>query len=424
MFNTWRHDKFKLDPASTGTFQPHTSWPCTIFFRYGAATTGKDVPKPSGKEGWWGHEQLLAQQAQVMEMHEFIFPGRPAIYEFDHSSGHLKKAETGLVVSSMNVKFGGKQPMMHESLLTADSIGPNEAVLWENPSPPPTVPRWSKTAVAGWDRRVFTLKPGDVQQMVFTKDCPPLHYDPNFDRKLLLGQPVGKSQVAWLRGCHVDGMTDAGIPETGSGVAATPRAAPIQGDGPDALDPVFDASTDTSMDAHAPLDCTNVDWQAAIKSAMATKSYWKVLYACRDFATYPSLLTTLVLKSGDLLVLSPKYHPEVAGAGIEFCWGMSKKGFRKANGELGPSKCTDKTLHDRVRASLRLVKEGNVYAFYRLARRYRQVYLSGEQYEGFEGIKALVRKYKSHRNILDSHSSLLAMHLTIGSQSEENELDF
>jgi hypothetical protein len=190
------------------------------------------------------------------------------------------------------------------------------------------------------------------------------------------------------------------------------------------LNPVFDASTDTGMVAPVPRDCTSVDWQAGIKSAMETKSLWKVLQACRDFATYPSLLSTLVHGSGDILLLSPKCHPEVAGAGVEYCWGMSKKGFRKANGELGPGKCTDKNLHERVRTSLGLVKEDNVYAFYRLARRYRQVYLSGEKYEGFAGIKDLVRKYKSHRNILDSHSSLLAMHLTVGSQSEENDLDF
>ena len=48
------------------------------------------------------------------------------------------------------------------------------------------------------------------------------------------------------------------------------------------------------------------------------------LHDLRDFKNERTALQHTVEKRGHILVLSPKFHPEVAGVGIEYSWGMPK----------------------------------------------------------------------------------------------------
>jgi hypothetical protein len=47
--------------------------------------------------------------------------------------------------------------------------------------------------------------------------------------------------------------------------------------------------------------------------------------------------------------MSPKGHPELAGKGIEFSWGVSKKHFRKINN------CVGKDLHNSTLKSFTVI---------------------------------------------------------------------
>ena len=44
-----------------------------------------------------------------------------------------------------------------------------------------------------------------------------------------------------------------------------------------------------------------------------------------DFINEMTLLQYQAQKLGVSIDCSPKYHPEIAGEGIEFCWGLTKK---------------------------------------------------------------------------------------------------
>ena len=48
-----------------------------------------------------------------------------------------------------------------------------------------------------------------------------------------------------------------------------------------------------------------------------------------DFKIEKPALQHTVEGRGHLLLLSPKFYPEVAGVGIEYSWGMSKFKFRR-----------------------------------------------------------------------------------------------
>ena len=50
---------------------------------------------------------------------------------------------------------------------------------------------------------------------------------------------------------------------------------------------------------------------------------------CSDFREETGAMETLILDEGHLCLFSPKGHPEIAGAGIEYDWGVSKKSLGK-----------------------------------------------------------------------------------------------
>ena len=50
---------------------------------------------------------------------------------------------------------------------------------------------------------------------------------------------------------------------------------------------------------------------------------------CHDFREEIGAMENLVLSRGHICLFSPKGHPEIAGAGIEYDWGVSKKSFAR-----------------------------------------------------------------------------------------------
>ncbi|CAM9602069.1 unnamed protein product, partial [Chrysoparadoxa australica] len=51
----------------------------------------------------------------------------------------------------------------------------------------------------------------------------------------------------------------------------------------------------------------------------------EVLGGCSDFAGEKGRLQKLLESKGHILLMSPKFHPELAGVGIEYTWGMAKE---------------------------------------------------------------------------------------------------
>ncbi|CAM9278484.1 unnamed protein product, partial [Ectocarpus sp. 12 AP-2014] len=83
-----------------------------------------------GKDGYWGYDQFEEQVEDVMDVLEHTDPDMQIVFEVDHSSGHGKQREDGLHVSNMNVKYGGKQKVLRDSVMTEESLGPEEAKMY------------------------------------------------------------------------------------------------------------------------------------------------------------------------------------------------------------------------------------------------------------------------------------------------------
>lgn len=121
----------------------------------------------SGKsdDGWWDAEKMVAQTKKAIDIFNKAFPGDIAVFAFDNSSGHACKAKDALVANRMNLRPGGKQPLMH-------------ATKWGN---------------------------GVCQSMVFLAD------DKNWDTDIpispeLVGQPKGIKRVLQERGLWTEGL--------------------------------------------------------------------------------------------------------------------------------------------------------------------------------------------------------------------------
>ena len=129
---------------------------------------------------------------------------------------------------------------------------------------------------------------------------------------------------------------------------------------------------------------------------MLSGSY--VLGNCDDFKKEKGAMEELVQSKGHIVIFSPKGHPEIDGAGIEFDWGVSKKIFRRENNH------EPKHSERDVRSSLQKVSLTIAYHTSRKVRSYMKAYVS-DSGESQLLIEKFVKIHKCHRNILDQETS-------------------
>ena len=108
---------------------------------------------------------------------------------------------------------------------------------------------------------------------------------------------------------------------------------------------------------------------------------------------------------GVALILTPKTHCEIAGVGIEYCWGYSKFHFWKNNN------CVVANLEKNVGQSLKKITMQKARKFARKARDYKCVYrlhALGELDDiGFVKIERMVKEANTHRCSLDQEYSFI-----------------
>jgi len=85
------------------------------------------MPRPTKR----AHTSQLATQAKKeklqkdhdsIQIFQMAYPNEIAVFAFDNSSGHACKAPDALVASRMNFHPGGKQPIMHDTILQNGTV--------------------------------------------------------------------------------------------------------------------------------------------------------------------------------------------------------------------------------------------------------------------------------------------------------------
>ena len=146
-------------------------------------------------------------------------------------------------------------------------------------------------------------------------------------------------------------------------------------------------------------------------SEMKGEDMRKALAECSDFKSEVGALERSVIERGHILLMSPKAHPELAGLGIEYCWGKAKSDFRRNNAMDATRGTVVEDLHKRTVKSLMGIDVLRVRRFARKTREYMRAYarvhgLFGwhserDRLAGHEAVEKFVKKARTHRCILD-----------------------
>jgi len=116
-----------------------------------------------------------------------------------------------------------------------------------------------------------------------------------------------------------------------------------------------------------------------------------------------------VLSRGHLFQKSPKGHPELAGGGVEYCWGKSKIHFRRSKKDR-KGKNLEALIRESVSASN--LKLSTVRKFARKAADMRRIYKKYKNNEkmnlaDYEVVERLYKICKAHRSALDQFTSFI-----------------
>ena len=137
--------------------------------------------------------------------------------------------------------------------------------------------------------------------------------------------------------------------------------------------------------------------------------------ACRRPSSEIGALTKLIHDEGHICLFCAKGHPEIAGLGIEYDWGVSKKIFRKTNDQVASH------MQRFLDAALDAITLTVARRTARRARLYMRAYKTGKAHS-HDLIEKFVKIHKCHRNILDQESKYLDK-LVMLCQAAEFKLD-
>ena len=281
----------------------------------------------------------------------------------------------------MGAKYGGKKAPMHSSVITEGCTGDQAAQMYSKDTGSDGKV-YSLTYQPGYKLIDLKLPVGATQNLVFQAGDPPPFYDltaPEKDTagttkkgkdKIIegfVGKPKGLKQILWERGLYHDKMV-------------------------------------LKVGADDP------------KGRNETFSMVHTMASCADFKAEVGALTKVVRARGHIAIFSPKAHPEVAGAGVEFDWGISKKWFRR-NNTYKP-----KETEGLVRASLAAVTMLMAKKTARRARTYLRAYRNPDALS-YSLIEKFVKLHKTHRNILDQETAYLEKMVELCSEIKK-EADF
>jgi len=83
----------------------------------------------ANNDGYWTSYHMAIQLEDCVDCLKILYPGYDFLFLFDHSQGHSKKRVGVLQASSANLKFGGEQPLMRDTVITEGCLGPFNPML-------------------------------------------------------------------------------------------------------------------------------------------------------------------------------------------------------------------------------------------------------------------------------------------------------
>jgi hypothetical protein len=362
------------------------------------------------KEGFWNYNNMAIMTEDLVDCLQVLYPVHDIMLYFDQSSGHCRKRHDGLNIVGMNGDWGGAQQKMRDTRIIEGCLGPypnrtltvgdfQSLVFTEQDFGPVHMKKNQNRADRKYDREIGRKRKRKSKNQLMKELIETKGYNPTrqYTRKQIeqtatefgmdldeevgevlegwIGKPKGMYQILWERGW----------------IDATKRFSDYSNDGK-----TYEKDENGEiMPLYLPL-CLRY-----------------LLSQCSDFKCEVTALEDLAARlstasSTVRIKYTPKYHCEIAGEGIEYAWGLSKRFYRALplTRKRGIA-----NFRRSVRESVDAVTIENVRKFGGKVRRYMLAYLhyDNRSNEDSEDKKAtyletenFVKKTsKCHRSVAD-----------------------
>ena len=364
----------------------------------------------------------MEQAIDCMDCMDVLYPHLQWALMVDHSSGHAAYAPDALKAakSSIGKYYGGAKGKVRDTVVPAGSRGTLEF----------------KDGMA---------QEGEIQHSVFKDTDPPPFYEPNAHKTLHVIEYKARNQptiYAGLTDVEVDALYPQGAPPADNDDDAA--AAAVQ-DGDHVPVPAKKEKKKTRTKGL--MDRMHQDMVAGVKykrriiipyvgkAKGLLQLLWERGFDTRGkkmdddidaqgnvvsrglmhtmanlpvYLTEKSSLEKALVERGRILVMTPKYHPELAGIGIEYTWGKAKLEFRGRINDKIPKNLRANTMK-ALGPDINTL--GCMHAFARRCRDFMFGYMMTEEaikndtnlanLTGYALCQAMSKVRKCHRNILD-----------------------
>ena len=265
---------------------------------------------------------MIIQLEDCIDVLKHLYPSYTFVFLFDHSNGHDRLRPNGLNLNKINVRFGGKQPKMRDSVLTSMSFGP-------------------------FHKKDSKLQPGDTQHMQFSKTDDPPFYFSDTDRDTqkydtLTGQEriKEKTKEMLVRELVASGMKDIRCSKQKLQDYAKQRGISLTyvkkvvvegyvGKPKGALQILYERGwIDIQKWNQYSVKGRGLEIEEALP-VTEILSLKILMQKQEDFVGEVTLLQYHASLLGAILDRSPKCHPELAGEGIEYAWAFAKLFYRR-----------------------------------------------------------------------------------------------
>ena len=271
----------------------------------------------ANNDGFWNGFHMSLQFEDVVDCLMVLYPEFEFVFLFDHSQGHARKRNGALNAFQMSKTFGGAQPVMRDTTILSDTgfLGPHS-------------PR---------------LNVGDVQSLVFKpEDCGPWYLSPEAREHQRHDRPTGKwKRQERSKKMLVDALAAAGVTiqqqrnhtKKELQVFATRNG----------VDLFEDREQVIAGWEGQPKGLMQVLWERGLIDTSSLEQYTlhgrknpitgelnlqfslhHILANCSDFKDEETALEHLGTQLGVTVRLTPKFHAELAGEGVEYSWAHSK----------------------------------------------------------------------------------------------------
>jgi hypothetical protein len=409
----------------------------------------------ASKGGYWNSFHMAIQLEDAVDCLKILRPGFVFVFLFDHSQGHARKKDQALDANAMSRSFGGVQPKMRCTMLTAGCLGPfphtlnvgdQQSMIFEADHPGP----WWLVSTELCDKRRQDYPDGrskivprtrvelakalleganitveSSRTLIELKEYARMHGIPVTREKIIVtegwqGKQKGLLQVLWERGWIDTSQCKASKDKDGNTIINT---------------------SPYTLNGKRNLITGEVNELMSLRHLMAK---------CPDFMEEETALQFLGSQLGIEVMLTPKFHCEFAGEGIEYCWAHAKAKMRRTPIHEKKGRNNFIALVSRCLCSASVLTQERIRKFSSRARAYICTYFylshdlqnrnsnvnddngSGQpsvagdtmgvfpavkQQLLFTEIEQLMKKFKAHRCALDFDTSFVLAALT----EDENE---